>query len=267
MDEKTQYNCDKIFNISNHIHNCIKNSISPLGNRVDYTSVKSIWTSFIGLNVTLSQEEFNLLNIKCKHMRNLLDRIEYILCGINHLNGFDKDKQIHYINNNVGLFDIYLDEFNIMMDNINNDIQNLKNKNVTYSRIIPEKDNIIKGTKWINILFSFYLKYDGIKNVSTSEFFYHINSIWDKINISESIEISDIMDNILGGSSIMTISYNLLDWIKKNGDSLPVNYKDIINISLEPEIRIKRRERNTIEFNPNDYFILTSDSEDLTLKV
>jgi len=255
MDEKTQYNCDKIFNISNHIYNCIKRGITPSGMQVDYTSVKSIWNSFIGLNITLSQEEFNWLNNKCEKMRILLNRIESIMGIIKELNSVDRD---NYINNNEGLFDIFFNEFNSIMDSINADIQSFQHKNITHSKIIPEKSNIIKGTEWIITLFNFYLKYDGVKQVSTSEFFYHIISIWDKIDNFETIEISHIMDNILGGKTIMIISYNFLDWIKKNGDSLPNNYRDIINITLEPELRIKRKEINIFEFDPNDYFIVST---------
>jgi hypothetical protein len=246
MDETTQNNCDKIFNISNHIYNCIKNGISPAGMQVDYTNIKSIWTSFIGLNITLSQEEFNELNNKCKYLKSLLDRIEYIIAIIKEL---DTGHKCHYINNNAGLFDIYFDDFNNIFDFINRYIQYLQKKNISRSNIIPEKDNIAKGTKWVNTLFNFYLKYGGKKQVSTSDFFYHIRDIWDKIDNDESIEIAHILENILGGVSIKNISHNLRDWLIKNGDV--VGSRDIINVSIEP------REDDVIEFDPNEYVMVT----------
>jgi hypothetical protein len=247
MDEKTQYNCDKIFNISNHIYNCIKKVVSPSGMQVDYTSMKSIWSSFIGFNITLSQEEFNDLNNKCKHLRSLLDRIEYII-GI--IKGLDMEHKCHYINNNAVLFDMYFDDFNNTFDFINKDIQYLQKKDIYRSNIIPEKDNIIKGTKWIFILFDFYLKYEGKKQVSTSEFFYHIRDIWDKIDNDESIEITHILENILGGVSIKNISHNLRDWLMKNGDVV-VMYRGIIDVSLEP------KDFEVLEFDPHEYVMVT----------
>jgi hypothetical protein len=247
MNETTQYNCDKIFNISNHIYNCIKKGISPSGMQVDYTNIKSIWASFIGFNITLSQQEFNDLNNKCKHLRALLDRIEYIIAIIK---GLDMDHKCHYINNNADLFDMYFEDFNNIFDFINKDIQYLQKKDISRSNIIPERDNIIKGTKWIFTLFNFYLKYEGKKQVSTIEFFYHIRDIWDKIDDDESLEITHILENILGGGTIKNISHNLRDWLMKNGDVV-VRYRDIINVSIEP------KEEDVIEFDPNEYVMVT----------
>ena len=255
MNETTQYNCDKIFNISNHIYNCIKKGISPSGMQVDYTSIKSIWISFIGLNITLSQQEFNELNNKCKYIRILLERLEYIIGIIKVL---DMEHKCNYINNNAGLFDMYFEDFNNIIDCINKDIQYLQKKDMTRSKLVPEKDNIIKGTKWINTLFNFYLKYEGKKQVSTSEFFYYIRDIWDKVDNDESIEITHILEKNLGGGSIKNISYNLRDWLMKNGDVI-VSYRDIINVSLEP--------LDVIEFNPDEYVMVSSELIDLMLKV
>jgi len=246
MDETTQYNCDKIFNISNHIYNCIKKGISPSGLQVDYTSIKSIWASFIGFNITLSQQEFNDLNNKCKYLSTLLNRIEYIIGVIKVL---DLGQKCDYINNNAGFFDMYFDDFNNVIECMNRDIQYLQKKDINRSNIIPEKDNIIKGTKWIKTLFNFYLKYEGKKQVSTSEFFYYIRDIWDNVDNDDSIEITHILENILGGVSIKNISHNLRDWLMKNGDV--VGSRDIINISLEP------REEELIEFDPNEYVMVT----------
>ena len=258
MDETTQYNCDKIFNISNHIYNCIKRGISPSGFQIDYTSIKSIWNSFIGIRVTLSQEEFNHLNNKCKYLKTLLEKIEYTIGIIKVLN---IDQKSIYVNNNIGLFDIYFDDFNNVFECINRDISYLQNKDIISSNIIPEKDNIMKGTRWLDTLFNFYLKYEGKMQVSTSEFFYYIKDIWKFIDSDESIEISHILDNILGGCSIMNISYNLRDWLIKNIDLVVSNngvkYRDIINISLEP------REIEVIDFDPDEYVIVCP----LTLKV
>jgi len=247
MDETTQYNCNKIFNISNHIYNCIKR---PQGMQIDYTSIKSIWVSFIGINITLSQEEFNDLNNKCLHLKSLLDKIDNII-GI--IKALDINQKCDYINKNVDLFDIFFNDLNNVIECINKDIQYLKTKNVIRSNIIPEKDNITKGTKWINTLFNFYLKYEGKKKVSTSEFFYHIRDIWDKIDNDESLEITHIIDNILGGGSINNISHNLRDWLIKNGD---IMYRDIIDTSIEPK-DFELLDFEVIEFDPNEYVTLS----------
>ena len=84
----------------------------------------------------------------------------------------------------------------------------------------------------------------------TIEFFYHIRDIWDKIDNDESIEITHILENILGGVSIKNISHNLRDWLMKNGDAVNNLYRDIINVSLEPKEEV-------LEFDPNEYVIVT----------
>jgi len=85
--------------------------------------------------------------------------------------------------------------------------------------------------------------------VSTSDFFYYIRDIWDKVDNDDSIEITHILENILGGVSIKNISHNLRDWLIKNGDV--VGSRDIINLSLEP------KEEEVIEFDPNEYVMVT----------
>lgn len=245
MDETTKYNCDKIFNIANHIYNSVKRGLTPSGLQVDYTSIKSIWTSFIGINITLTQEEFNFLNNKCKYLNTLLDKIEYILYTIKAL---DITQKYIYINDNASLFDLFLDDFNNAIDSINDNIQHLQRKDISKPSINLEKDDIIKGTEWINILFDFYLKYEGKKQVSTSEFFYHIKDIWKFIENSESIQISYILENIFGGGSIKNLSYNLRDWLMKNGDV--VTRRDIINLSLSPIIVNKTKQEDVVTFDP-----------------
>ena len=216
-------NVDKIFNISNYIYGIIKGG---------YTSIKSILNSQIGFRITITQEEFNALNQKVIYLSNLSKQIENTMGYINHISKVNVNEYINFINNNVNLFDTYLEDFNHIFEEINNDILYLKNKRIFIPLTIIEKENHKEGTEWIYTLFDFYLKYNGQRFVSASDFFYHIRKIWSTIEDKETLIISNITDNILGGISILNISHNLREWITKNGDVIKREYRDIIDTSL-----------------------------------
>jgi len=218
-------NVDKIFNISNYIYGIIKGI-------TDYTSIKSILNSQIGFRITITQEEFNALNQKVIYLSNLSKQIENTMAYINHISKVNVNEYINFINNNVNLFDTYLEDFNHIFEEINNDILYLKNKRIFIPLTIIEKENHKEGTEWIYTLFDFYIKYNGQRFVSASNFFYHIRKIWSTIEDKETLIISNIMDNNLGGISILNISHNLREWITKNGDVIKREYRDIVDTSL-----------------------------------
>jgi len=248
-------NVDKIFNISNYIYGSIKGG---------YTSIKTIITSQIGFRITITQEEFNYLNRKVIYLSNLAKQIENTMGYIDHISKVNVNEYIYFINSNVNLFDTYLEDFNFVFEEINNDILSLKNKGFTTHLSIPEKENSKEGTEWIYTLFDFYIKYNGQRFVSASDFFYHIRKIWSTIEDKETIIISHITDNILGGISILNISHNLREWITKNGDVIKREYRYIIDTTLNIEKKNINSKFEIFEFIP-EYTTCNNMSEEIII--
>jgi len=95
---------------------------------------------------------------------------------------------------------------------------NLPKKVLTLPKI---KEDTIGGTEWLRELFSIYLKYNTETNVTPLEFFRNIKTKWDMLSDYETIIISDITENKLGGKSLFNISCNFKDWIINNKDIIP----------------------------------------------
>ncbi len=83
------------------------------------------------------------------------------------------------------------------------------------------KEDTFGGTEWLRELFSIYLKYNTETNVTPLQFFKNIREKWDMLSDYETIIISDITENKLGGKSLFNISCNFKDWIINNKDIIP----------------------------------------------
>jgi hypothetical protein len=137
-----------------------------------------------------------------------------------------------YILENSPLFEAILKDFNNINLDIYNYLETIKSKGS--SKLVPEKENIKEGTKWLYVLFDFYIKHEGVRNVSCIQFFNYIKDIWDIV--ADSNEILYILEDMFGGISIDNISSNFKDWLNKNMDVVKPEYRDIINIySLSTE--------------------------------
>jgi hypothetical protein len=62
------------------------------------------------------------------------------------------------------------------------------------------------------------------------EFFNSIKDNWEKLEDNETIEMSYITDNILGGSCLENISVNLVKWLRTNYDDVDLKYRFIIKL-------------------------------------
>jgi hypothetical protein len=225
MNDEIQKKCNKIYEISNHIYNSIKS-------KVDYTNPRSIIVSYLGFKKRFSQDEFRLLKEKCDTIKYILHQVEMKMSILDYTLGNNISLYPSYIVNNIDVFEMYLEDFGSHFEDINAYIKYLCEKprngenNIS---LVLQKENTKEGTEWLYELYNFYLKYNGERNVSSNDFFNHIKMIWNSIENIETIQISYITDNILGGISIYNISSNLKDWVIKNKDAIRPNYRDIID--------------------------------------
>jgi hypothetical protein len=128
--------------------------------------------------------------------------------GLNHL--FDTLNQLLF--DTEMLYQQLCDTASMIVDDVGQPIaQKHSSENLMN---VQEKEEI----DWLFKLLNTYEKYKGTFPTTTYYLFTYYRTIWESLTDSETLEISDITDMILGGHSIHLISLNLNDWLKKNYD-------------------------------------------------
>jgi hypothetical protein len=190
---------------------------------LDYTSVKNVIHNYIGPHITLSQKQFDYLKNKCSYFKNTANYMRIKL----HFYNKQKDKEM-YAMASMTLFENLLITATSKVLEIQTFVGEL-DFTLSYSPInLNNKET--KGTDWVRTLFRIYLKYGGNRGVSCIDFFKSIKDNWEKLEDSETIEISYITETILGGYSLEHISQNLQNWLKLNYDVVGLKYRNIIKI-------------------------------------
>ena len=203
----------RIFDIANQIHReCII-----------YNNVNSVWTSFIGTKITLSHNEFKKLKEVVIEINCLLFEIEYKINLLKHLvvtNDAYRDK---FIEEQSDVFETHLMKSNILTHQIGELINQFKYKSTFEFENTEEhlkEEDIEKGTQWIQSFFKLCNKYLVFPHkVNTKEYIEALKEHWKDVENEDTIIISDILDNMLGGLSIDNIACNLRDWLIKYGDN------------------------------------------------
>jgi hypothetical protein len=195
---------------------------------VNYTSLRSVLQNGIGMNVTLNSIQMAYVINKVNFFRNTFFVVKFKTDFIKT----KKKKSEKYITDSIEILKITL---NNVIKNIEELEENLRmfkeeniNQGVSYTPVASEKTE--EGTWWIRCLFDTYLKYGGTRGVTSIEFFNSIKDNWEKLEDDETIDISYITDNILGGYSIEHISTNLLIWLRTNKDIIDLKYRFIIKL-------------------------------------
>ena len=199
----------RIFNIANQIHKeCII-----------YNNERIVWTSFIGTNTTLSQSEFNKLKNVINDINSLLFEIEYKINLLKHLVVTNDAYRDIFIEEQSDVFESYLMKSNILTHQIEELINQFKYKSTFEFVNTREEENVEKGTRWIHSFFDICSKYIVFTNkVNPKEYIEALKEHWKYVEDEDTIIITDILDNMLGGISIDNIAYNLKDWLMKYGD-------------------------------------------------
>ena len=174
----------------------------------------------------------NRLNPMCEISIIQMDTIKGLQHSLREVNALLKPK-FDLINYMLATNNDYLEQYLIknkeeteyLCSKVNEYIQsitfiviNLSKKVLTLPKI---KEDIFGGTEWLRELFSIYLKYNTETNVTPLQFFKNIKTKWDMLSDNETIIISDITENKLGGKSLFNISCNFKDWIISNKDAMP----------------------------------------------
>jgi hypothetical protein len=190
---------------------------------VNYLSLSSILQNSIGLNTTLNTLQMAYVLHKVNFFKNTF--LGVVIKSKNN-------KSDNFINDSIDILKITLNNIIRHIEELEYDLTMFKEENInrglSYTPIQGEKKE--EGTSWVRTLFDIYLKYGGNKGVYSIEFFNSIKDNWEKLEDYETIEISYITDNILGGVSLEYISTNFLIWLRNNNDVLDLKYRFIIKL-------------------------------------
>jgi len=195
---------------------------------VIYTSLRSVLQNSIGLNITLN-------NSQMRYVRNKVSFFKHTLFIVNFKNDFinsKKNKSEKYIKDSIDILKLTLNNVIRNIEELEVNLSSFKEENInqgiSYTPTTQEKNQ--EGTWWVRYLFNTYLKYGGKREVTSMEFFNSIKDNWEKMEDNETIEMSYITDNILGGYCLENISVNLVKWLRTNYDDVDLKYRFIIKL-------------------------------------
>ena len=200
-------------------------------------SINDVWNTFIGKEYTLqtnSLKELLLLLDCCKYEWNeYSSKYKEYLSIQNEINSLDT------IQTWCLLFFKFKNKSNFYLNSILEKCSSIKIKNnlnfeflskrVTSNLITSNNSNNSNNSNWYQHLIKKYEQYNGPFPTTPKKFILYFKTIWDKISDNDTIEISYILINILGGISINNNAYCLTDYIFNNKDIIH-NYNDWIFI-------------------------------------
>lgn len=195
---------------------------------VNYTSIPSIINHYLGKEITISQENFNYIQDKVFFFRESYQSTKQAINYLNSLKNFDE-----FLVENMTYAETEYFQVIGQIEELQSYLKTIRdNYWVTITYTPKEQENHYKGTRWIRYLIDVYLKYGGIRGVSSIEFFNSMKEKWSKLEDEETIEIWYITDNILGGISIENISINLNNWLINNINTIDNRHKNVIKLMV-----------------------------------
>lgn len=195
---------------------------------INYTSLHNVLYNSLGLTITLSTYQMAYIRNKITYFIKTLLVVKY---RYNYMKQKVK-KSDKFLKQNIDILRITLGNILQNIEDLEESLEEFKEQNINQPVVYTptHKENTEEGTRWIITLFNTYLKYGGKRGVSSMEFFNSIKDIWYKLEDDETIELSYITDNILGGLSLEYISVNLRNWLRINNDSIDMKYRNIIKL-------------------------------------
>jgi hypothetical protein len=170
-----------------------------------------------------------------RYVRNKVSFFKHTLFIVNFKNDFinsKKEKSEKYMKDSIEILKITLHNLIRNIEELEMNLSLYKeetiNQGISYTPTTQEKKE--EGTWWVRYLFDTYLKYGGKRYVTSMEFFNSIKDNWEKLEDNETIEMSYITDNILGGYCLENISLNLVKWLRTNYDAIDLKYRFIIKL-------------------------------------
>jgi len=195
---------------------------------VIYTSLRSVLQNSIGLDITLNNDQMRYVRSKVSFFKNTFFvvkfKYEFMISK--------KKKSEKYMKDSIEILKITLHNVIRNIEELETSLSVYKeehiNQGISYTPTTQEKKE--EGTWWVRYLFDTYLKYGGKRGVTSMEFFNSIKENWEKLEDNETIEMSYITDNILGGYCLDNISVNLVKWLRTNYDDIDLKYRFIIKL-------------------------------------
>jgi hypothetical protein len=195
---------------------------------INYTSLRNVLYSSLGLNITLSTYQMAYIRNKITYFTKTLLMVKYRYDYIKQ----KVKKSEKFLKQNIDIVRITLGNILQNIEDLEESLEEFKEQSINQPVVYTptHKENTEEGIWWVRCLFDTYLKYEGKRGVTSIEFFNLIKDNWEKLEDEETINISYITDNILGGFSLEHISTNLLLWLRANRDILDLKYRFIIKL-------------------------------------
>lgn len=193
---------------------------------VNYTSLYNVLHHSLGPTITLSSFQVQYVASKVKYFKRELLKVKY---RYDYVRKKVKKSEI-FLKNNIEVLRETMSDIFLNIEELEDGLEDFKENIQPIVYTPSHREKIEEGTRWIYTLFNIYLKYGGNPGVSSMEFFNSIKDIWDKLEDEETIEISYITDNILGGISLENIAINLNNWLRINLDAIQMKYKYMIRL-------------------------------------
>jgi hypothetical protein len=170
-----------------------------------YLSLKSLFYNVIGTDCTINYLYMNNLILQINKLKNIWLTVTHNL-------------------NNESLLKECLTKTNSCIANIETLIYFIKEENeqkssiVSYSPTFNNKEDHDIGIKWFHDLISKYIFYGGTFPTTTYNFILFFKNNWDRLSNIDTLDLTPIFLDYLGGISIEYNSYCLRDWLIKNSD-------------------------------------------------
>ena len=226
-----------INHISKYIfEQCFKYSMNepnlPIGSQSDHIKV---WASFIGIDKRLQTSQLTELMRLVKEINQVLDQtIQTEILFISQKSDFEKKSTNptisqfptlkFFIEEYLDLFESLLLKCNIFIIQLEGLIQECQSQE-SYAFRMEQKIQLnkqlesqsISGSDWLIQFFKVSQKYIHFDiKVTAKDWIDALRKEWRNVEDKDTIILSNVLDNYLGGISCQNVAKNLEDWMIKN---------------------------------------------------
>ena len=202
-------------------------------NEIDQSNFIKVWSA-IYRHHTLSWDQFNRLKSMSVHLQHLLARCNEIFTQYQHciwnleLPTCMKLKQSSLALDMLGdieqQINLTLSDMEVFWVHVQ------QGQCPRRSSAEENKENVVKGTRWLTKLLQLYVYYGGDTPTTSDSVLSYLKLNWDKISDGDLYEISQIVESRFGNSSLHHIAMNFRDWIRMNYEGLPLTIRSVLKI-------------------------------------
>jgi len=227
------------FKIYNHIHKQTNNMIYPLYIftnilklyvNIEYTipdiylknlillssQLNSLWSNTNEDYIYISNNQININEINTNLTNTNIINANQLLLYFKKMKQYNKDCLL--LIHKIFIICKHINEENTTIEYDPYKFNNFDETNNNETNQNEIKQSIKPNFQWFTTLIQKYTYYDGKFPITTIQFINFFKYNWDKINDLDTLILTPIFEEILGGVSIQYNAYCLEDWIKKNID-------------------------------------------------